>query len=34
MLAAEGCGLRTEVVLGRVWWLGHLAGCVEGPGDG
>ncbi len=31
VLAADGCGLRTEAVLGRVGWSEHLAGYVEGP---
>ncbi len=34
MLAVDGCGLRTEAVLGRVGWSGHLAEHVEGPGEG
>ncbi len=34
VLAADGCGLRTEVMLVRVGWSGHLAGYVEGPGEG
>ncbi len=34
MLAADGYGLRTEVVLRRGGWSGHLTGYTEGPGKG